>query len=119
MAVCSKLQDYHACALVLYSAKNEFRPLLALTLSITNNPNHRLEKSRSQCILWFLEELRLPYSIITYKRDPKIGGNTEGFLSNCRWRKHSRGMIILFECLCGEVEGEAGVREGGREGGGG
>jgi glutathione S-transferase len=30
-----------------------------------------LEKSRSQRILWLLEELKLPYSIETFKRNPK------------------------------------------------
>ena len=32
---------------------------------------HHLEKSRSQRVLWLLEELELPYKIIVYKRDPK------------------------------------------------
>ncbi|KAJ7125228.1 hypothetical protein C8R44DRAFT_831032 [Mycena epipterygia] len=32
---------------------------------------HWLEKSRSQRILWLLEELGVPYEIKTYKRDPK------------------------------------------------
>ncbi len=32
---------------------------------------HHLEHSRSQRILWLLEELGLPYEIIQYKRDPK------------------------------------------------
>lgn len=32
---------------------------------------HHLEHSRSQRILWLLEELALPYEIVTYKRDPK------------------------------------------------
>ncbi len=32
---------------------------------------HHLEHSRSQRILWLLEELDLPYEIRTYKRDPK------------------------------------------------
>ncbi|KAF7362346.1 Glutathione S-transferase [Mycena venus] len=32
---------------------------------------HWLEKSRSQRILWLLEELGIPYEIKTYKRDPK------------------------------------------------
>lgn len=30
---------------------------------------HHLEKSRSQRILWLLEELGLPYEIVTYQRD--------------------------------------------------
>ncbi|MCJ1453235.1 hypothetical protein MMC28_003581 [Mycoblastus sanguinarius] len=38
---------------------------------------HWLEKSRSQRILWLLEECHLPYSIMTYKRDPKTGGNAD------------------------------------------
>lgn len=32
---------------------------------------HHLETSRSQRVLWLLEELGLPYQIKTYKRDPK------------------------------------------------
>ena len=32
---------------------------------------HHLEHSRSQRVLWLLEELGLPYEIRTYKRDPK------------------------------------------------
>ena len=32
---------------------------------------HHLENSRSQRILWLLEELGLPYEIKLYKRDPK------------------------------------------------
>ncbi|KAJ7104564.1 glutathione S-transferase-like protein [Mycena crocata] len=32
---------------------------------------HWLEKSRSQRILWLLEETNVPYEIKTYKRDPK------------------------------------------------
>lgn len=32
---------------------------------------HHLENSRSQRILWLLEELELPYDVILYRRDPK------------------------------------------------
>ena len=32
---------------------------------------HHLETSRSQRVLWLLEELKLPYEIVFYKRDPK------------------------------------------------
>jgi glutathione S-transferase len=32
---------------------------------------HHLENSRSQRVLWLLEELGLPYEIKHYKRDPK------------------------------------------------
>lgn len=32
---------------------------------------HHLETSRSQRVLWLLEELGLPYQIKTYRRDPK------------------------------------------------
>lgn len=32
---------------------------------------HHLNNSRSQRILWMLEELRLPYSIVRYERDPR------------------------------------------------
>jgi glutathione S-transferase len=33
--------------------------------------NHRLEQSRSQRILWLLEELKVPYELEIYHRDPK------------------------------------------------
>src|SRR5204863_10137603 len=32
---------------------------------------HHLENSRSQRVLWLLEELGLPYEVISYRRDPK------------------------------------------------
>lgn len=32
---------------------------------------HHLEHSRSQRIIWLLEELGLPYEVVLYKRDPK------------------------------------------------
>lgn len=32
---------------------------------------HHLENSRSQRILWLLEELKLPYSVVRYARNPK------------------------------------------------
>ncbi|MFZ2983207.1 MAG: glutathione S-transferase, partial [Sphingobium sp.] len=32
---------------------------------------HHLENSRSQRILWLLEELSLPYSVKRYARNPK------------------------------------------------
>lgn len=32
---------------------------------------HHLETSRSQRVLWLLEELGVPYEIVLYKRDPK------------------------------------------------
>ena len=32
---------------------------------------HHLENSRSQRVLWLLEELELPYQIVRYARDPK------------------------------------------------
>jgi glutathione S-transferase len=31
---------------------------------------HHLEKSRSQRVLWILEELGLPYEVVRYRRDP-------------------------------------------------
>ncbi len=34
---------------------------------------HHLENSRSQRILWLLEELRLPYRVVRYARDPISG----------------------------------------------
>ncbi|KAJ7115125.1 glutathione S-transferase [Mycena crocata] len=43
------------------------------TLPMADNPKvtlHWLEKSRSQRILWLLEEAQVPYEIKTYKRDP-------------------------------------------------
>jgi glutathione S-transferase len=33
--------------------------------------NHRLEQSRSQRILWLLEELKVPYELEIFHRDPK------------------------------------------------
>ncbi len=32
---------------------------------------HHLENSRSQRVLWLLEELGVPYEVVQYKRDPK------------------------------------------------
>src|SRR4051794_21840615 len=32
---------------------------------------HHLNNSRSQRVLWLLEELELPYEIVKYQRDPK------------------------------------------------
>jgi glutathione S-transferase len=32
---------------------------------------HHLETSRSQRVLWLLEELQVPYEIVRYRRDPK------------------------------------------------
>jgi glutathione S-transferase len=32
---------------------------------------HHLENSRSQRVLWLLEELALPYEVVRYQRDPK------------------------------------------------
>ena len=32
---------------------------------------HHLENSRSQRVLWLLEELELPYEVVRYERDPK------------------------------------------------
>ncbi|MBK9033759.1 MAG: glutathione S-transferase [Myxococcales bacterium] len=32
---------------------------------------HHLERSRSHRVLWLLEELGLPYELVTYQRDPK------------------------------------------------
>ncbi len=32
---------------------------------------HHLNESRSQRILWLLQELEVPYDIAWYKRDPK------------------------------------------------
>jgi glutathione S-transferase len=32
---------------------------------------HHLNNSRSQRILWLLEELNTPYRVETYRRDPK------------------------------------------------
>jgi len=32
---------------------------------------HHLDHSRSQRVLWMLEELNLPYQLVTYQRDPK------------------------------------------------
>ena len=35
---------------------------------------HHLENSRSQRVVWLLEELGAEYQIVTYRRDPKTGG---------------------------------------------
>ncbi len=35
---------------------------------------HHLNDSRSQRILWLLEELGLDYEIVSYARDPEITG---------------------------------------------
>jgi len=32
---------------------------------------HHLNNSRSQRVLWLLEELALPYEIVKYERDPR------------------------------------------------
>lgn len=32
---------------------------------------HHLENSRSQRVLWLLEELEAPYEVVRYERDPK------------------------------------------------
>ena len=32
---------------------------------------HHLETSRSQRVLWLLEELEVPYTLKVYRRDPK------------------------------------------------
>ena len=32
---------------------------------------HHLNNSRSQRVLWLLEELELPYEIVKYERDPR------------------------------------------------
>ena len=32
---------------------------------------HHLNNSRSQRVLWLLEELELPYEIVKYERDPE------------------------------------------------
>ena len=32
---------------------------------------HHLNNSRSQRVLWLLEELELPYEIVHYQRDPQ------------------------------------------------
>jgi len=32
---------------------------------------HHLDHSRSQRVLWMLEELGLPYQVVTYQRDRK------------------------------------------------
>ena len=34
---------------------------------------HHLENSRSQRVLWLLELLELPYTVVRYERDPKTG----------------------------------------------
>lgn len=52
------------------------RPLVGIgyTATMPTPPNltvHHLESSRSQRILWLLEELGLPYELVRYSRDPK------------------------------------------------
>jgi glutathione S-transferase len=43
---------------------SNFRPSMTIIV-------HHLENSRSQRILWLLEELGLPYEVVRYERDPK------------------------------------------------
>lgn len=42
-----------------------------LTVHHLNNTVHHLDNSRSQRVLWLLEELDVPYEIVRYERDPK------------------------------------------------
>lgn len=101
-------------------------PELKITLhwSVPSQPAHesllivtlsRLEQSRSQRIIWLLEELHLDYEVKTYKRDPQTTGNTalkeihplgksptltiEGEHTNGRLVLAESGMIV--EYLCG------------------
>jgi glutathione S-transferase len=52
----------------LRDGANSFQPLVIMVSMITV---HHLETSRSQRVLWLLEELGVPYEIKLYKRDPK------------------------------------------------
>ena len=78
---------------------------------------HHLENSRSQRILWLLEELSLPYEVRRYKRDPKT------MLAPPELRRiHPLGKSPLVE-VDGQVLAETGAiveyltaREGGRLG---
>ncbi len=64
---------------------------------------HHLENSRSQRVLWLLEELRLPYELVRYARDPKT------LLAPAELRAvHPLGKSPLVE-LDGQVLAESGA----------
>src|SRR3546814_3089083 len=56
--------------LVFASPLSRCRPLMAVEHQPMTIRVHHLENSRSQRILWLLEELELPYEITRYERDP-------------------------------------------------
>ena len=45
---------------------------------------HHLNNSRSQRILWLLEELGLPYEIVKYQRDPATNLAPEALKASTR-----------------------------------
>lgn len=46
---------------------------------------HHLNNSRSQRILWLLEELGLPYALKRYQRDPKPTSHHQSSRRSTRW----------------------------------
>ncbi len=64
---------------------------------------HHLENSRSQRILWLLEELRIPYDIKIYKRD-------KNYLAPPELKKiHPLGKAPIIVTAEGEVIAETGA----------
>lgn len=47
---------------------------------------HHLNHSRSQRILWFLEELGVPYQVQRYERDPNTTPAPPALKRSTRWQ---------------------------------
>jgi glutathione S-transferase len=69
---------------------------------------HHLENSRSQRVLWLLEELELPYEVVRYARDPKTLLAPSGLA-----RVHPLGKAPLIEDRAAEGGGPRVVAESG------